>query len=58
MRSTARTLCEKLEQLYPFSGVQVETCVRNAVSKGMADVRTAAAAAEKKQRTAALVTQE
>jgi UrcA family protein len=57
VRSTARTLCEKLDHSYPLSGVQLETCVRNTVSKGMADVRIAIAAAEKKQRTAAVVSQ-
>jgi UrcA family protein len=51
VRNTARTLCEKLDQKYPLSGVEVETCVRSTVSKGMADVR---AAAEKKARTAAV----
>ena len=56
VRNTARTLCEKLDQKYPLSGVEVETCVRSTVGKALADVRTAAAAAEKKARTAALVT--
>lgn len=55
VRSTARTLCEKLEQKYPLSGTQTETCIRDTVSKGMADVRTAIAAAEKKARTAAVI---
>jgi UrcA family protein len=53
VRSTARALCEKLDQRYPLSGFQTETCVRNTVSKGMADVRAAISAAEKKSRTAA-----
>jgi UrcA family protein len=55
---TARTLCEKLDQKYPLSGIQLDTCVRKTVNKGLADVRTATAAAEKKQRTAAVVTRE
>lgn len=55
---TARTLCEKLDQKYPLSGVDAETCTRQAVKKGMADVRAATVAAEKKGRTAALVSQE
>jgi UrcA family protein len=55
VRNTARTLCEKLDQKYPLSGVDVITCVRNTVSKSMADVRTATTAAEKKARTAAVV---
>jgi UrcA family protein len=58
VKSTARTLCEKLDEKYPLLGVQVETCVRNAVSKGMADVRAATAAAEKKARTASLGSRE
>jgi UrcA family protein len=58
VRSTAKTLCEKLDQKYPLSGIQQETCVRNTVSKSMVDVRLAIAAAEKKARTAALVSRE
>src|SRR5262245_3192983 len=38
VRNTAQALCEKLEQRYPLSGTTVETCVKNAVDKGMADV--------------------
>jgi UrcA family protein len=58
VRNTAKALCEKLEQRYPLSGTSVETCVRNAVDKGMADVRAASAAAEKKARTASIGSQE
>lgn len=58
VKSTAKTLCEKLEQAYPFSGNSAETCFRNSVSKGMADVRVAIAAAEQKARTAGLVSRE
>ena len=54
VKNTARTLCEKLEQKFPLSGVQLDTCVRNTVSKGLADVRTAIASAQKKARTAAV----
>jgi UrcA family protein len=54
VRSTARTLCEKLDQRYPLSNVEVETCVRDTVRKGLADVHTAAVAAAKKGRTAAV----
>jgi UrcA family protein len=54
---TARTLCEKLDQKNPLAGVQMETCIRKTVNKGMADVRAATVAAEKKQRTAAIVSQ-
>jgi hypothetical protein len=57
VRTTARTLCEKLQHTYPLSCVQLDTCVRNTVSKSMADVRIATAAAEKKGRTAAVVSQ-
>jgi UrcA family protein len=55
VRSTAKTLCDKLEQMYPTSLINIQSCVGNAVSKGMADVRVAIAAAEKKARTAAVV---
>jgi UrcA family protein len=55
VRSTAKTLCEKLDQMYPTSLIDVQACVGNAVSKGMANVRVAIAAAEKKARTAAIV---
>jgi UrcA family protein len=58
VRNTARTLCEKLDQNYPLSGTSAETCVKNAVSKGMADVRIAIEAAEKKARTASLGSRE
>ena len=54
VKSTARTLCEKLEQKFPLSGVQMDTCVRNTVNKGLADVRSAISAAQKKARTAAV----
>ena len=57
VRTAARTLCQKLRHTYPLSGVELDTCVRNTVSKGMADVRIATAAAEKKGRTAAIVSQ-
>ena len=55
VRSTAKTLCDKLEQMYPTSLINIQSCVGNAVSKGMSDVRVAIAAAEKKARTAAVV---
>jgi UrcA family protein len=58
VRNTARTLCEKLDHAYPFSGTTVESCFRNTVSKGMADVRVAIEAAEKKARTASLGSRE
>ena len=58
VRNTAKTLCEKLDQSYPRSGLDTDACIKNAVSKGMADVRVAIAAAEKKARTAALVSRE
>jgi UrcA family protein len=58
VRNTAKALCEKLERMYPFSSTTVETCVRNAVDKSMADVRTATAEAEKKARTASIGSQE
>jgi UrcA family protein len=58
VRTTAKALCEKLQQKYVFSGTTAETCFRNAVDKGMADVRTAIAAAEKKARTASLGSRE
>ena len=54
VRTTARTLCEKLEQKHPLSGIPQLTCVRNAVNKGMADVRIAIEKAEKKARTASI----
>lgn len=57
VRNTAKALCEKLEQRYPLSGNNAETCVKNAVSKGMADVRIAIEAAEKKARTASIGSQ-
>ena len=58
VRNTAKALCEKLERTYPLSGTTAETCVRNTVDKGMADVRTATAKAEKNARTASLGSQE
>lgn len=57
VRNTAKALCDKLEQRYPLSGNNPETCVKNAVSKGMADVRIAIEAAEKKARTASIGSQ-
>jgi hypothetical protein len=54
VRNTARTLCAKLDQKYPLSGIEQDTCVRNTVIKGMADVRAAITAAEKKARTASV----
>jgi UrcA family protein len=59
VRNTAKALCEKLEQRYPLSGTTVETCIRNTVDKGMADVRAAADVAEKKAaRTASIGSRE
>jgi len=58
VRDTAKALCEKLEERYPLSGNSVETCVKNAVDKGLADVRAASAAAEKKARTASIGSRE
>ena len=58
VRSAAKTLCDKLDQMYPTSLINVQACVGNAVSKGMADVRVAIATAEKKARTAAVVSRE
>ena len=59
VRNTAKALCEKLERQYPFSGTAVETCVRNAAEKGMADVRAATDVAEKKAaRTASISSRE
>jgi UrcA family protein len=55
VRNTARTLCEKIAQKYPFASSNAETCVRNAVAKGMADVRVAIEKAEQKARTASIV---
>jgi UrcA family protein len=55
VRSTAKTLCDKLDRMYPTSRINTETCVGQAVSQSMADVRVAIAAAEKKARTAAVV---
>ena len=57
VRNTAKALCDKLERKYPLSAVAVETCVRDTVNKGMADVRTAIAAAEKKARSASIGSQ-
>ena len=45
VRSAAKTLCDKLDRLYPTSRINLQTCVADAVSKGMADVRVAIAAA-------------
>lgn len=59
VRNTAKTLCEKLEQMDPLAGVVAQDCVRNTVNKGLADVRIAIAAAEKKKaRTASIASQE
>jgi UrcA family protein len=58
VRSTAKSLCDKLDQMYPTLDVNTKTCVRNTVSKGMADVRAAIVAAEKRARTAAIVSRE
>jgi UrcA family protein len=58
VRATAKALCEKLQQKYQFSGTTSDTCFRNAVEKGMADVRTAIAVAETKARTASLGSRE
>jgi UrcA family protein len=58
VRSTAKSLCEKLDQMYPTSDINTKTCVRNTVAKGMADVRAAMVAADKKARTAAVVSRE
>jgi len=55
VKSTAKTICDKLDQLYPTSRINVQACVGDAVSKGMADVRVAIAVAEKKARNAAVV---
>jgi UrcA family protein len=57
VRNTAKALCEKLEREYPLSGTTTQSCVRNTVSKGLADVRTATAEAEKKARTASIGSQ-
>lgn len=54
VRNTARTLCAKLDEKYPLSSVDQDSCVRNSVTKGMADVRAAIVAAEKKARTASV----
>ena len=53
VRSTAKALCDKLDGMYRTSGIDVETCVRRTISKGMADVRAAIAGAEK-TRTASI----
>jgi len=58
VRNTAKALCEKLERKYSLSGSAADTCVRNTINKGMADVRTAIDAAEKKARTASIGSQE
>ena len=58
VRNTAKALCEKLEQTYPLSGTTAQTCIRNTVDKGMADVRTATAKAEKNARTASIGSQQ
>jgi UrcA family protein len=55
VRTTAKALCDKLDELYSTSRIDVQACVGEAVSKGMADVRVAIATAEKKARTAAVV---
>jgi UrcA family protein len=57
VRSTAKSLCDKLDQMYPTLDVDTKTCVRSTVSKGMADVRAALVAAEK-ARTTAVVSRE
>jgi UrcA family protein len=57
VRNTAKALCEKLEQRYPVSSASAETCIKNAVSQGMSDVRIAIEAAEKKARTASIGSQ-
>src|SRR6476620_7094443 len=31
VRNTAKALCEKLEQRYPYSGTTAESCVKNTV---------------------------
>ena len=58
VRNTAKALCQKLEEKYPFSSTTVDSCVRSTVEKGLADVRTATEAAEKRARTASIGSRE
>jgi UrcA family protein len=57
VHSTAESICEKLGKMYLEPGFDEFACVRNAVRGGMAKAKTAVALAERRTRTAGLLTE-